>query len=136
MFCESWPYKINVSRKLTLQNERFAKGDLVKTSATLHGNAFLFNSQPSNAPSASPQKCPQPFEINCFGRFVEPHRSGEACASKKWSSPSGRQRAPKAIAQNSHFPDIFCKYCSSGSAWWPPPGVPCILKIVKKAMVL
>ena len=40
---------------------------------------------------------------------------------KNGTTPSGRQRAPRAIAQNIHFQTCFCKLSSSGSTWWPLP---------------
>ena len=69
---------------------------------------------------------------NYFWSFLESHWSTRVAHTKKWTTPSGRQRAPKAIAQNIYFPDLFCKLCSSGYIWWPLPACPSFEKSLKK----
>ena len=92
------------------RNERHLHGNAsrkCKMNATLHGNAICVGMVQIGLPKRVPNKCPKPFILNCFGRFLEPHWSTRFGHTKKWSSPSGRQRAAIASAPSIHFCNVF-----------------------------
>ena len=70
-----------------------------KTSATLHGNAFFVSMVQQGLPKGAPLKPSKPFEINCFGRFLELH----------WSSRRGDQKNGRAQVDAKERPSGGCK---------------------------
>ena len=74
-----------------------------KMSTTLHGNAFFVRMVQVGLPRRVPQKRPKPFILRCFRSLLEPHWSTRGAHTKKWSRPSGRQRATIASAQSIYF---------------------------------
>ena len=78
-----------------------------KMSTTLHGNAFLVRMVQVGLPRRVPKKRPKPFILSCFRSLLEPHWSTRGAHTKKWSSPSGRQRALIASAQSIDFSNGF-----------------------------
>jgi len=58
-------------------------------------------------PKWHPNKSSKQFKTLCFGSFVEPHWSGEACAPKNGPAQVDAQELPKASAQNIHVCMFF-----------------------------
>ena len=74
------------------------------------------------------KKCKTPLHFNIFREIKGGHMEAPGWGDKKVTTQSGRQGAPKAIAKNIHFPDIFCIFRSSGSIWLPLPARPSFSK--------
>ena len=102
-----WSTQGNVKNPTTSATLHENASRKYKTSAALHGNMFLGGMVQIGLPKRVPQKRPKPFVLNCFGCLLEPHWSTRVAHTKKWGSPSGRQRAPIASAQSIDFSDAF-----------------------------
>ena len=75
-------------RSAKMRNERHAAWE-----------RFFAQPYPLTGPKGSLKKCSKPFKTNTFECFWEVHGSTRACAPKKWISPSGRHRSPRAMVQ-------------------------------------
>ena len=103
-----------------------------ETSATLHGNACADWQVQMDSQKRVLKTSPKPLRLSTFWSCLRFHWSTCGAHTQKETTPSGCQGAPKAIAQSMHFPDIFCKLCSSGFFWWPLPACSSLWKQAKK----
>ena len=98
-----WTTQWNIKNQKTSAAHYENASEKCKTSAALHGNVFVVRMVQIGLSKRVPPKRPKPLILRWFSSFVEPHWSTRFGHTKKWSSPSGRQRAAIASAPSMYF---------------------------------